>query len=225
MHPTENLEETGWEIAERRNNRSIFARFQLKDSPKREICVGTYHNPCLYGSFEKVKGVSIHTSWLFQHFEKFSKGTPRILAGDFNITPTNSEVFNYITSEDEQLREKVLKEDLKLEEGKTSAYEDWSPKFETMTSSYHQYYQKKSKKEGKEISVPPTTYASAHTLEEGDKNFCDILDYIFVSRNDFEVEGIYEHHSREMLEMEKIACPSENEPSDHFMLAVEISLI
>ena len=92
--------EDGWVIAEKRNNRCILLHLRTKNAPEnREFVVLNYHNPCLFGSVQKVKAVTLHTLWLF-HFaylyakaksrSKDGKPLPRIVCGDFNIKPKAS---------------------------------------------------------------------------------------------------------------------------------------
>lgn len=131
-------------------NRYIFASFSRHENPSDQFAVGTYHNPCLFGSAEKVKGLAIHTSWLVTSLAEFAGPmTPRILCGDFNFSPTNSRVYEWVTTAKDE-----IVEDLKIVDERPVKYQHWTPDFDPLDSAY-------VLATGKEPEL--TNYASAST--------------------------------------------------------------
>merc|ERR1712194_110994 len=96
--------ESSWEIAERRMNRVLMCRFHRVENHDDIFAVANYHNPCLFGNEEKVRALALHTTWLVQSFQEFAGDQcPRILCGDFNFTPTNSRIYEYVTTANDEL--------------------------------------------------------------------------------------------------------------------------
>ncbi|CAD7966796.1 unnamed protein product [Amoebophrya sp. A25] len=245
-------EESGWEIAERRQNRIILAAFEsLSTEKKQAFALATYHNPCLFGSKEKVRALAIHSTWIAQALEKFAEGKPRILCGDFNFTPKNSLVYYYMTTGSAEVAER-----LDFQRGKGAKYSDWDSKLQPMGSAYAEYSRSttsetaaptdvklvvdstdsssSSASDGVETphadaiksaeSMEPryTNYASRRDPEGDD--FMETLDYVFYGpKSAWTVKDIVKLPSEE--EGKKIGvCPNEREPSDHLLLGATFSL-
>ncbi|CAD7961545.1 unnamed protein product [Amoebophrya sp. A120] len=211
-------EESAWDIVEKRMNRVIMVRFSTlekesdgKNAPlvptANEFAVATYHNPCLFGASEKVRALGIHTAMLVQAFQEFAgESTPRILLGDFNFTPTNSPIYDYITTaSDESFNQ------LELLRDRPHKYHLWNSEFHPLDSCY-------ALKQKKEPRF--TNYASRRSeLEEHD--FMETLDYVFVSKNHWEVESVVDLLDEDTA-LQHGVQPNEAEPSDHCLVGASL---
>lgn len=86
------------QLAERRLNRTLFARLRPKATGTGKqnagaFCVGTYHMPCM---FLVPPVMTIHASMAIQHFAQLAGSDPLVFAGDFNFTP-QSECYKLVT--------------------------------------------------------------------------------------------------------------------------------
>jgi hypothetical protein len=79
-----------WREVQKRENCAVGALLKEKTRSSRQISVVTYHMPCLYGTDEKCQVMVAHAAMLMQIAQKFAKGGPLIVAGDFNAKPDSS---------------------------------------------------------------------------------------------------------------------------------------
>lgn len=125
-------QDSAWEIAERRMNRVLMCRFHRVEDHEDIFAVANYHNPCLFGSVEKVQALALHTSMVVQSFEEFAgKNCPRIVVGDWNFTPTNSKIYEWMTT----AREAVADE-IGFMDGRPDRYKNFTPDFIPLDSAY-----------------------------------------------------------------------------------------
>merc|ERR1712194_1965 len=198
--------ETPYEIAERRMNRVLMARFHRVDNHDDQFAVANYHNPCLFGSEEKVKALSLHSSWLVQSFQEFAgENCPRILCGDMNFTPTNSKIYEYVTTGSDE-----LVGSLGLLDNRPDRYWQFEPDFIPLDSAYALA--------DREDGI--TVYASGRG--DTDPDFMGCLDYIFLSKSHWEVDDVLPIPNEEEA-TERGVMPNRFEPSDHLMLSATLT--
>ena len=188
-----------WALAERRNN--VLLNACLKDKTSGKIfSVGTYHMPCAYYC---PMSMTIHAELAIQHVSQIAKihDAPFVLAGDFNIKPTEA-VYELLTTGKIDKSSPFYPSPLHGME--------WEPKVPLGVQSAY------AAKTGREPDF--TNYAR---IKE-DEPFIDTLDYIFLS-SDWKVDKVLELPHRD-----NAAGPFPNldakEPSDHLLIAASISL-
>jgi 2',5'-phosphodiesterase len=189
-----------WDFSERRFNILVSAVLREKASGK-AFCIGNYHMPCAYYA---PMVMSIHSEMAAQHVQRIAMehgDVPCILAGDFNIKPTEP-VYKLLTTGE------MDKEDPFYPTPKNGM--EWSPTAKAMKSAYAAASEK---------GVEPdfTNYAKV----KDDEPFIDTLDYIFLS-SEWKVKGVRELPHRDQC------SPFPNldaeEPSDHIMIAASLEL-
>lgn len=89
LNPRQNRE---WGLAVRRQNVAILARLRPSTGDCGALCVGVYHNPCLFRSAEERQTQNIHILALRSALANMAKSPeePLVLLGDFNIQPGGS---------------------------------------------------------------------------------------------------------------------------------------
>jgi 2',5'-phosphodiesterase len=189
-----------WNFSENRFNVIVSAVLREKASGK-AFCIGNYHMPCAY--FAPMV-MSIHSEMAAQHVQRMAMehgDVPHILAGDFNIKPTES-VYGLLTTGE------MDKEDPFYPTPKNGM--EWSPSAKAMKSAYAAASEKGSEPDF-------TNYAKVKDEEP----FIDTLDYIFLS-SAWKVKGVRELPHRDQC------SPFPNldaeEPSDHIMIAASLEL-
>jgi len=183
-----------WDMA-LKQNRLLQVSLKEPESGK-EFTVATYHMPCLFGSTEKRSALAIHTSFALKAIQDFAGDKPRIFLGDYNFQP-HSACYALVTTG-------TLPDDIPPpKEGKEL------PSTEPMCSAY-------CKKNGQEPAW--TNYSQINE----DPLFAETIDYIFLSP-EWEVE-----HTEPLMDakiQEELGpLPAGDEPSDHYMIAAELSL-
>lgn len=190
--------EDHWSMSERRFNVLVSATLCNKKT-KQKFVVGNYHMPC---AFYAPMAMTIHSEMAARHVQDLAaavdEGIPYILAGDFNIKPTDS-MYHML---------------------KTAKMDDSDPAFPTpkhgmewactaapMKSAYHE-------KLGKEPDF--TNFAR---VQEKDP-FIDTLDYVFLSPH-WRVNNVKELPHRDDADG---PFPNEKEPSDHILLSADIEI-
>lgn len=185
-----------WAMAENRMNVILSVKLQEKQSRK-EFYTSTYHMPCVYYA---PMVMSIHAELAAQHLEKLAGDCPYILAGDWNIKPRDS-VYDLLTT------------------GKMDANNpdwpipkngmEWKPIAKPLKSAYA---------ESAHGEPDFTNYARIKKNEP----FVDTLDYIFYSQ-EWKVEDV-----KPLPKRDESGGPFPNldvsEPSDHILIAAELSL-
>lgn len=186
-----------WTIAENRFNVLVSVQLKEKASDK-DFWLGTYHMPC---AFYAPKVMTIHTDLAVRHVEKLAGDLPYIIAGDWNIKP-DSASYELLTTG-------------KMDEGHPERPDPkfgmkWEPTAKPVRSAYAEFLG------GKEPDY--TNFARVKTQDP----FIDTLDYIFLS-DEWKVTGILETNHRD-----EAGGPfpnlDRNEPSDHIMIASDLSL-
>lgn len=188
-----------WEISQWRKNMLLFAKLMDKESG-RSFGISSYHMPCV---FYAPMVMNIHVDMAMQRTQELAteeeQQIPTILAGDFNLKPGSPEYIMITT-------------------GKLNVDDPTYP-----TPKYGMEWM---------ISAPipmKSAYAEANGCEPNftnhakcreDEPFIDVLDYIFLSP-EWSVEGVkYLPHRDEV----NGPLPSEQEPSDHILIAANMSL-
>uniref|UniRef100_A0A6B2L950 Endonuclease/exonuclease/phosphatase domain-containing protein n=1 Tax=Arcella intermedia TaxID=1963864 RepID=A0A6B2L950_9EUKA len=186
-----------YESSKERQNRQIMVRLEHRGSQE-EFCVATYHVPCL---FQFPRTMNIHTALSCQAAQKFAKGGPLVLCGDFNIQPWTS-TYRLVTTgrlnDDDKNHPKTV----------MPAGDHWDPVVQPMRSAYSDFL-------GEE--PPFTNYAQ----KAGEAPFVGTLDYIFLSEH-WKVRGVLPL-PKETSAFET-PLPAQNEPSDHLLIACELLL-
>jgi len=181
--------------AARRNNEVIAVTLERKDS-KKPFVVGNYHMPCMF----KLPSVMLmHCALYAKLVSKLANGLPYLLAGDFNIKPDSSMYTMFTTGKSEI--------DLPGE------CDTWNPvpcTIDPVISAYAQV-------NGKEPKF--TNFARNKDAAEP---FKDTLDYIFVSKEQWQVEGVDELPTEESGLQGPL--PNDEEPSDHLAISATLSL-
>jgi len=188
-----------WKEAQKRHNAVVLARLEHKKT-KKQFVVATYHMPCLFGSDDKCKVMTIHASLLFQQAQRFAKGQPLVVGGDFNIQPPSAQ-YDFITQG-------------KLDNSHPQNPQDSSPlgidlQISPMRSAYAVH------------SAEPEFTNLARNKFSRDGPFIETLDYIFLS-DEISVEGIKKLPPKsEMASVQ--SYPSALEPSDHVMIYADLA--
>jgi len=189
-----------WQVAEGRHNTVVVARLKDKASNK-EFVIAGYHMPCLFGSDDKCKVMTIHAAMLFQYAQKLARGDPLVVAGDFNIQPTSAQ-YQFIT-------QGRLAQD--HPQNPQSSPVDFEVSIKPMVSAY-------KVANGKE----PEFTNLAKTGWGGPDKFCETLDYIWLS-DGWKVEGVKPLGSKASVE-DIASYPSRDEPSDHVMIFADLKM-
>ena len=189
-----------WSLSRNRNNVLLTASLKNKNTGK-VFTIGTYHMPC---AFYCPMAMTIHAELSMLHVRRIAERhkAPFILAGDFNIKPSEP-VYELLTTG-------------KLGKGSpfypTPQYGmEWKPK---LTQGVQSAYAVANS--GQEPDF--TNYARSKEQEP----FIETLDYIFLS-SEWKVENTLQLPNRNDAQ-----GPFPNldvkEPSDHLMVAASISL-
>eukprot|EP00397_Hematodinium_sp_SG-2012_P056232 GEMP01069215.1.p1 GENE.GEMP01069215.1~~GEMP01069215.1.p1 ORF type:complete len:329 (-),score=41.54 GEMP01069215.1:183-1169(-) len=177
-----------------RQNRIVMVSLEEPES-KQTFTIATYHMPCLFGSEERRAAVSVHTAYTLKAIEEFCAGQPRVFCGDFNFSPSAA-AYGLVT-------DAKLVADIPPEQGDKRL-----PTTEPMRSAYALA--------GGEPKF--TNYAQV----EDQPIFAETLDYIFISP-EWEVTAVEELMDPTMQEMLG-PNPTEDEPSDHYLIGAELKI-
>ena len=185
-----------------RFNRSIMMKFRTKENPASSpFAVCNYHVPCMI-SLPAV--ITLHAALYAQEAQKFASGSPLILTGDFNLTPTRLAYQLLTTGEADKDHE---------EYPTLPKVDRWTPTaLVPLRSAYKELC-------GEE---PESTNKAVRFLFGETSAFSGTLDYLFYSG-----EGI---RPIECLPIpadkisERKSLPSRDLPSDHVMVGAEFGL-
>jgi hypothetical protein len=196
-----------WEYSESRMNAMLTAVLRDKESGI-AFGIANYHMPC---SHWDGRIMTLHADLCLAHVQRIAQGAssdgsdpvPYILAGDFNIKPTES-VYRYLTTG-------TMNAEDPAHPG-TKAGVSWKPSIREHVRSAYAVMQ------GKEPDF--TNYA---LVQSKDKDpFIDTLDYIFLSPA-WKVDMV-----RELPSLDESGGPFPNldrgEPSDHLLIAASLSI-
>lgn len=188
-----------WDHSRARNNRFIFARLRSRTNGSK-ICVGTYHMPCIYWS---PSVMLIHSGLVVRSFQRLCRDDYGVLAGDFNIKPSDS-------SYEMILRGKIdpSHEDFPPTTPDGTPAKDWFPSpISPMKSAYREV-----------LGAEPdfTNYAKI----ENQPVFIETLDYLFCTE-DVDVVDVIRLPKRDAVQG---PFPDATEPSDHVMIGATLRL-
>jgi len=140
-----------------RKNVTLSVKLLPKKVVRSAFWVGNYHMPCAFWS-QKV--MVIHTSLVFQNFQKLISNEPGVLSGDWNFKPTDT---SYLLATTGYI-------DPKSRDYPSRPFDDWKPNLAYgMKSAYFE-------KNGKEPMF--TNYAFSENEKEA---FVGTLDFIFIT--------------------------------------------
>mmetsp|Transcript_70642 Transcript_70642/g.147990 ORF Transcript_70642/g.147990 Transcript_70642/m.147990 type:complete len:440 (+) Transcript_70642:114-1433(+) len=196
-----------WETAKSRMNESVMVRLKPRGTDLPSFCVATYHMPCLFGPPEKVRVVNIHIYLLLAKLKAFSKDSPAVLMGDFNIKPFDSPYALLSSGGDFQAAAKLNAAEVEGLEERLKASAPWKS---GLTSAYKAYH-----------SAEPLFTNFAQTVGMNTP-FVETLDYIWVTPNLLEVVSC--PAAPKTKEEVKGPFPNEKEPSDHIPLSATLKL-
>lgn len=200
--------ESHWSIAQRRFNVLLTAVLRDKHS-ETEFCIGNYHMPCCYYS---PMVMVMHSDLCLAHVQAVAaaaasdsseKGVPYILAGDFNIKPSDP-AYKLLT---------------------TGVLDAADPSYPTPPLFAPEHLWKPMS-----TTAVRSAYAAANDGCEPDftnysrvkeqEPFVDTLDYIFVS-DSVSVENVLPIQHRDSVSG---PFPNGDEPSDHVLIAANLYL-
>lgn len=208
-----------WDYAQKRMNVLLTAVLRDKESGVK-FCISNYHMPC---SFWDGRIMTLHADLCLAHVQRIARRQesaqepgstnaptearteplPYILAGDFNIKPSDS-IYRFVTTGS-------VHTDDPAHPG-TKEGESWSPSIvEPVRSAYRVM-----------LGQEPDFTNFALVGERSNTPFIDTLDYIFLSPT-WNVEKV-----RELPKRDVAGGPFPNldhgEPSDHVMIAATLSI-
>lgn len=199
QRPKRNSYREPWEYARGRYNRFIFARLRSKTNGAR-LCVATYHMPCIFWS---PPVMLIHSALVVRTFQKLCGDDLGVLAGDFNIKPSDSCYQMILNGEVDPTQD-----DYPNATPDGSSAEKWFPTpLKPMKSAYREVM-------GKEPDF--TNFAKV----ENQPVFIETLDYLFCTP-EIDIVDVIRLPNRDAVQG---PFPDENEPSDHIMIGATIRL-
>lgn len=193
------------QMSRKRENRMIMMRVQTKDTLI-PFCIGVYHMPCVFS----VPSVMVcHTALAMQHAQRFAKGDPLVICGDWNSTPV-SESYQLIT-------QGVLPDShpCAIKATLVCATQDVSTSTWTCTLDYAM------KSACMEALGREPDFTNNARKKNDYQPFLGVLDYIFLS--DHWIAQCVDDLPSLDLGMKGV-FPNEYEPSDHVLLAVKVIL-
>jgi mRNA deadenylase 3'-5' endonuclease subunit Ccr4 len=188
-----------WNMSERRFNVLVTAVLREKESG-RQFCIGNYHMPCAYYA---PMVMTIHADLAARHVQKLAQEhgvVPHVLAGDFNIKPSES-IYKLLTTG------AMDRDDPFYPTPKNDM--EWTPTAAAMQSAY-------ALSEHGEPNF--TNYARVKEQEP----FIDTLDYIFLSQKHWKVRDVKAIPHRD--EYSQLPNLDREEPSDHVLIAASLAL-
>jgi 2',5'-phosphodiesterase len=199
---TKPTKEDPWGGILRRQNVAVAVQLYNK-SAKRSFIASTYHMPC---AFRDPDVMLVHSAVVLEYVQGLAKEkqVPYILAGDFNVKPHDSPYSMYLDGGiDEQCP------DLPPPKGNWT----WAPKLDPVRSAYRDCL-------GEEPEYTNNAWV------KGQAHFVETLDYVWVS-DEWNVHGVLDvagPGSKEAVLASGQPFPAEEQPSDHVLLAANLSL-
>jgi len=190
---------SAWEVASNRHNQLVAVKLQDKQTGD-VFWVATYHMPCLFGTPQKRSVMQMHASLYTSYVADIAGGDPFVITGDFNIQPGSS-TYQLLT------------------QGR-------------LDSSHEDYPHHPDPSKSKRFASCPalsSVYAAANGAEPDYTNnartqgpqFIECLDYIFVSKDQWHVNGVDPTPPRAAA---TAPYPDKNEPSDHILIGANVKL-
>jgi len=201
--PTE--PEDHWARAKYKWNIMIVLKL-TNESSNEQFTVANYHIPC---DFTRPTVMMLHSSVAMQQAQKIAGDVPLVFAADWNFKP-DSECYQLITTGE-------LPASFKMQESATSVdLAKWSPTkgLKSMNSAYM------------EVNGSEPLYTNYSFTEwSGDEgNFVATLDYIFLSKNNWNIMSVEPLPEDDPSLVFSTPLPSDEEPSDHIKLRVELTI-
>lgn len=184
--------ESHWSIAKRRFNVLITVKLETKGG--NSVYIGNYHMPCCYYA---PKVMTMHADMVLAHLQTLADGSPYVLAGDFNVKPSES-VYRFLTT------------------GKIDADD---PCYPTPTESWTPTIREAAVSAYKVANGNDPDFTNYARVGENDP-FVDVLDYIFVSPK-VTVKSVLQLPHRDDTDG---PFPSATEPSDHILIAADLQV-
>uniref|UniRef100_A0A7S2SSQ8 Endonuclease/exonuclease/phosphatase domain-containing protein n=2 Tax=Rhizochromulina marina TaxID=1034831 RepID=A0A7S2SSQ8_9STRA len=187
-------------------------------STEQSFVVATYHMPCVFWAPQVM---AIHTALLVQHVAASAAGRPFVLAGDFNFLP-GSACYNLAVTGTMDPADPAYPHGAAIgssRQGATGVEGDsasesgqqWSPETGlTLRSAY-------AEDNGHEPEF--TNFAKV----KDDPEFIGTLDYIFLGGREWRVDGTLPLPALGQVRSGG-PFPTLNEPSDHLLIAADLSL-
>ncbi|CAF2027448.1 unnamed protein product [Rotaria magnacalcarata] len=181
-----------WDNAMKKKNILIFIRVMIHGIP---LCIGTYHMPCLYRNPDVMM---IHASMVKDLVLDLAKGQNMILAGDYNMKPTDS-YYRAITERGYAYGH--------LPKSRMYEVHYQSDRNRALRSAY-------AEKNGTEPRF--TTFSST----PNNPDFCATLDYIFFNGR-LAVDTVLPLPNH----LTSKSYPDATHPSDHLMIAATFQFV
>ena len=180
-----------WNMSKWRSNVLVTATLRDRSSG-RAFCVGNYHMPCAYYA---PRVMTMHADMAAARVQAVASDLPSVLAGDFNIKPSEP-VYHFLTTGELDQTSSffpIAKNGL-----------EWSAASRPLRSAYA-------------VASKEPDFTNYARVKDEDP-FIDTLDYIFVSP-EWKVGDTIQ-----LVDREKSGGPFPNavEPSDHLMIAVDL---
>lgn len=192
-----------WPETKKRENVAVLVRLESVTLSRR-FCVATYHMPCVYGSDERMQMMNIHTSLLLQYTQEWARSDPLIVCGDFNFYPTDS-CYEFVLTGSLPTGHPQAPVPHPLLKGRAAS------EFKPMRSAY------------KVAGGEPEFTALTCEMENDPK--LEVLDYIFISP-EWKVESVVRAEAYEKFKERRVrSLPCDSEPSDHILIASNLSII
>lgn len=192
-------------LACRRPNRYASVRLRFLRT-SRSVCIATYHMPALFGNALNDQAMALHASAVVRLACQFAGGLPLVLAGDFNVEP-GSAVYELILGGGSSPADtSAISTDNVETQAVAPVSEHWS-----LRSAY-------ADADGHEPKFTIRSWRNGF-----DRPFIGTLDYVFVSDGVL-VRGVRELPSGVGSGVEAATFPSHAEPSDHILLAADLTL-
>eukprot|EP00450_Noctiluca_scintillans_P025817 CAMPEP_0194535250 /NCGR_PEP_ID=MMETSP0253-20130528/73727_1 /TAXON_ID=2966 /ORGANISM="Noctiluca scintillans" /LENGTH=366 /DNA_ID=CAMNT_0039381001 /DNA_START=46 /DNA_END=1146 /DNA_ORIENTATION=- len=186
-----------WAHASSVMNRFIAARFGDRTRGK-SFVVATYHMPCLFGADVQRKAKAIHCAIFRNAVDRFAGDLDFVLAADFNTKPSDAELL--------VVQDGVLMDEIRPESFEGLSLERWLDKSRKLRSAYFDVL-------GREPAFTNNAW-----MDGFGEPFQETIDYIFVS-DGFSVDAV-----RPLPEEGDVSYPTAVEPSDHVLLAADLTL-
>lgn len=185
-----------WSMSENRFNIILSVKLEDKQSGQ-AYYVSTYHMPC---AFYAPMVMTLHAEMAAKHVQQLADDCPYVLAGDWNIKPYDS-TYNLMTTG-------------MMDAGHPNWPApkhgmEWMPTARPMRSAYA------------ETNHGEPDFTNYARVKQGDP-FIDTLDYIFCSEQ-WDIDAVKALPTREQASG-PFPNLDESEPSDHILIAADLSL-
>jgi mRNA deadenylase 3'-5' endonuclease subunit Ccr4 len=181
-----------------RNRWNFMLTLELETVSGKSILISTLHMPC---AFRNESTMITYLALAREHLQKLAGDKPHVLAGDFNITLKNKNLYQLMTSG--ECDETSIVNDFPIEDV-------WRPTdclIKPMTSAVKQKW-------GAE---PLFTNKCINAVFKMKEPFAETLDYILISDQLSVISAFKEPANQDLL-------PGPDEPSDHLLIWAELTM-